>query len=100
MSTCYQCKMSIPTGATICPFCRSDPRSEFEKEITQSAAEGLTFLVMKMLGNKIGNIIFQMIFFGAIVGFIAFFFEYGYFGLFCGAAFGYFNAARANKNRP
>jgi hypothetical protein len=96
MSECFQCKMQIPIGANVCPFCRSDPRSDIEKAIINAGAAGLS----KAHANKTGNIILQMIFFGVCLGVIGFVFtDSGFVWLIVGVFLGYLNSKWMNRNK-
>jgi hypothetical protein len=62
--------MEIPLGAKVCPFCRNDPRSQFEIDVTNSLAEGAARELSKPGGFRQ----FMSLFLGMWFGFMAWLF--------------------------
>jgi hypothetical protein len=62
--------MEIPLGAKVCPFCRNDPRSQFEIDITNSLAEAGARELSKPGGFRQ----FMSLFLGMWFGFMAWLF--------------------------
>lgn len=96
MSQCFQCKMEIPSGGLVCPFCGSDPRSDLEKDITNAVSSGLS----KAHSDKTGNIILQVIFFGLCIGALGFVFSsHGLLWMIGGGILGFINSKMMNRDK-